>query len=73
MKRVNISKLDDFTLITGLVTPPAAMAAKRAGESVPQLKLIKALPDVIFVPSITVLALVSAKLSQKMILGQVGS
>lgn len=73
MKRVNISKLDDFTLITGLVTPPAAMAAKRAGESVPQLKLIKALPDVIFVPSITVLALVSAKLSQKMILGEVGS
>ncbi|XP_022863506.1 uncharacterized protein LOC111383618 [Olea europaea var. sylvestris] len=73
MKRVNISKLDDFTLITGLVTPPAAMAAKRAGENVPQLKLIKALPDVIFVPSITVLALVSAKLSQKMILGEVGS
>ncbi|CAI9765151.1 unnamed protein product [Fraxinus pennsylvanica] len=71
--KVNLSKLDDFTLIAGLATPPAAMAAKRAGESVPQLKLIKAIPDVIFVPSATVLALISAKLSRKMILGHVAS
>ncbi|KAL2460894.1 Calcium-binding EF hand family protein [Abeliophyllum distichum] len=68
-KKVNLSQLDDSTLITGLVTPPAAMAAKRAGESVPQLKLIKAIPDVIFVPSATMLALVTVKLSRKMVLG----
>ncbi|KAK6162631.1 hypothetical protein DH2020_002472 [Rehmannia glutinosa] len=72
-KKVNLSKLDDSTLITGIVTPPAAMAAKRAGESVPQLKLIKAIPDVIFVPSATVLALVSVKLSRKMFLGNMAS
>lgn len=65
-EKVNLSRLDDSTLITGIVTPPAAMAAKRAGESLPQLKLIKAIPDVIFVPSATVLALVSVKLSRKM-------
>ncbi|CAH9095528.1 unnamed protein product [Cuscuta europaea] len=67
--RVNLSKMDDTTLITGLVTPPVAMAAKRGGESVPQLKLIKAIPDVLFVPSATILALVSVKLSRKMFLG----
>lgn len=72
-KGVNPSKLDDSTLITGLVTPPAAMAAKRAGESVPQLKLIKAIPDVLFVPSATVLALMSVKVSRKMFLGHVAS
>ncbi|XP_057808354.1 uncharacterized protein LOC131022837 [Salvia miltiorrhiza] len=65
-EKVNLSRLDESTLITGIVTPPAAMAAKRAGESVPQLKLIKAIPDVIFVPSATFLALVSVKLSRKM-------
>ncbi|KAL0397688.1 UNVERIFIED_CONTAM: hypothetical protein Scaly_0217200 [Sesamum calycinum] len=72
-KKVNLSKLDDSTLITGILTPPAAMAAKRASESVPQLKLIKAIPDVIFVPSATVLALVSAKISRKMFLSNVTS
>lgn len=71
--RLNLSKLDDSTIITGLVTPPAAMVAKRAGETVPQLKLIKAIPDVVFVPSATVLALISVKLSRKMFLGQVAS
>ncbi|KAI3449057.1 hypothetical protein Pfo_005722 [Paulownia fortunei] len=40
MKKVNLSQLDDSTLMTGIATPPAAMAAKRAGETVPQLKLI---------------------------------
>ncbi|XP_042065464.1 uncharacterized protein LOC121808973 [Salvia splendens] len=65
-EKVNLSRLDESSLITGIVTPPAAMAAKRAGESVPQLKLIKSIPDVIFVPSATVLALISVKLSRKM-------
>ncbi|XP_019188770.1 PREDICTED: uncharacterized protein LOC109183006 [Ipomoea nil] len=72
-KGVNPSKLDDSTLLTGLATPPVAMAAKRAGESVPQLKLIKAIPDVLFVPSATVLALMSVKVSRKMFLGHVAS
>ncbi|KAK9051588.1 hypothetical protein SSX86_028215 [Deinandra increscens subsp. villosa] len=72
-KSVSMSKFDDSTLITGLVTPPAAMAAKRAGESLPQLSIIKVIPDVIFVPSATVLALITAKLSKKMFLGNVAS
>ncbi|KAK2981830.1 hypothetical protein RJ640_010347 [Escallonia rubra] len=72
MKRsVNLSKLDNSTLITGILTPPAAMAAKRAGESLPQLRVIKAIPDVIFIPSATVLALVSVKLSRRLFLGKV--
>ncbi|CAA0842739.1 Unknown protein [Striga hermonthica] len=72
-KKVNLSKLDDSTLVTGIVTPPAAMAAKRAGESLPQLKLIKAIPDVIFVPSATIMALVSVKLSRKLFIGNIAS
>ncbi|KAI8572415.1 hypothetical protein RHMOL_Rhmol01G0196400 [Rhododendron molle] len=72
-KKVKLSKLDDATMIAGLVTPPAAMAAKRAGESVPQLRIIKSIPDVVFVPSATVLALVSVKLSRRIFLGNVAS
>jgi Ni,Fe-hydrogenase III small subunit len=63
---VNLSKVDDFVLIAGIVTPPAAMVAKRAGEKVPQLKAIKAIPDVLFVPTATVLALVSVKFSKRL-------
>ncbi|GAB2279574.1 hypothetical protein Dimus_014217 [Dionaea muscipula] len=70
---VKPSKLDNFSLITGLLTPPAAMAAKKAGESVSQLKLITAIPDVIFVPSVTVLALISVKLSRKIFLKNMAS
>ncbi|KAK9273528.1 hypothetical protein L1049_018338 [Liquidambar formosana] len=73
MKKVSFSKLDDSSLITGLVTPPAAMAAKRAGEKVPQLNVIKAIPDVIFVPAATVLALISVKLSRRILLGDTAS
>ncbi|KAM2482914.1 hypothetical protein ACFX1W_040613 [Malus domestica] len=62
---VRLSKVDNATVITGVVTPPVAMAAKRAGESVPQLKMIKAIPDVFFVPSATVLALISVKISRR--------
>ncbi|XP_051146291.1 uncharacterized protein LOC127261895 isoform X2 [Andrographis paniculata] len=67
-QHVNLSKLDEMTLTAGIVTPPAAMAAKRAGETLPQLNLIKNIPDVIFVPSATLLALISVKLSRKIIL-----
>ncbi|KAF2541418.1 hypothetical protein F2Q70_00033788 [Brassica cretica] len=64
-KKVKPGKLDDVTMITGIASPPAA---KRAGENVPQLKFIKLIPDVIFVPMITILAIVSAKLSRRMYL-----
>ncbi|KMS99941.1 hypothetical protein BVRB_1g017860 [Beta vulgaris subsp. vulgaris] len=63
--KVNLNKPDNATLITGLVTPPAAMAAKKAGERVPALKIIKLVPDVLFVPSATFLALISIKVSRK--------
>ncbi|KAI4365328.1 hypothetical protein MLD38_021321 [Melastoma candidum] len=65
MEKVSLSKLDDYTVITGIITPPAAMVAKKAGENIPQLKVMKAIPDVLFVPSATVLALITAKLSRR--------
>ncbi|KAJ4954095.1 hypothetical protein NE237_030927 [Protea cynaroides] len=58
-KKVTTSKLDNTTMLVGVVTPPAAMVVKRAGENVPQIGMIKAIPDVIFVPSATLLALIS--------------
>ncbi|KAK9144596.1 hypothetical protein Sjap_004499 [Stephania japonica] len=70
LENVNLSKLDEYTLLAGLVTPPAAMALKRVGESVPQIKVIKMIPDVIFVPGATLAALVSVKLTRLMSLGK---
>ncbi|KAK2657579.1 hypothetical protein Ddye_010631 [Dipteronia dyeriana] len=64
---MKLSFLDDSTIKTGIVTPPAAMAIKKAGQNVPQMKMIKAIPDVIFVPSVTLIALISVKLSRKII------
>ncbi|WCJ31339.1 hypothetical protein M5689_012841 [Euphorbia peplus] len=72
-KHVHLSKLDDSAMVTGFVTPPAAMAAKKAAENVPQLKLVKYVPDVVFVPTATVLALVSVKLTRRMFLGGLAS
>ncbi|XP_010275414.1 PREDICTED: uncharacterized protein LOC104610483 [Nelumbo nucifera] len=65
-KNAKLSKLDDTTVIVGLVTPPAAMVLKRVGENVPQVKKIKVIPDSIFVPSATLLALVSVRLTRRM-------
>ncbi len=62
---ITLSKLDNTTMITGIDTPPAAMVAKRAGENLPHLSIIKHIPDVVFVPSVTMAALVSAKLSRR--------
>ena len=70
-KKVNLNKVDNSMLITGIVTPPAAMAAKRAGENVTQLKVIKAIPDVLFVPSVTVLALIFVKVSRRMLMRKI--
>ncbi|KAJ4848823.1 hypothetical protein Tsubulata_017269 [Turnera subulata] len=72
-KKVQPNKLDEATMITGIVTPPAAMAAKRAGESLPQLKILKMIPDVIFVPSATILALISSKVTKRMLKANVRS
>ncbi|XP_028769138.1 uncharacterized protein LOC114726642 [Neltuma alba] len=61
--KVNMRSVDKLMILTGLAAPPAAMAAKRAGESLPQLKIMKVVPDLVFVPSATLLALVGCKLS----------
>ncbi|KDP32029.1 hypothetical protein JCGZ_12490 [Jatropha curcas] len=72
-KSVKLSKIDDSALVTGVVTPPAAMAAKKAAENLPQLKILKAVPDVVFVPAATVLALISAKLTKRTFFGSSAS
>ncbi|KAL4387965.1 hypothetical protein GQ457_09G010760 [Hibiscus cannabinus] len=66
IRTVKLSKLDNTTIMTGIVTPPAAMAAKRAGEFLPHLSMIKSIPDVVFVPSVTMAALVISKLSRRL-------
>ncbi|KAM3733310.1 hypothetical protein ACB098_11G125700 [Castanea mollissima] len=71
--KVNLNKGDNAMMITGIVTPPAAMAAKRAGENLTQLKMIKAVPDVIFIPSATMVALIVAKVSKRMFMGNIPS
>lgn len=73
VEEVKLNKIDDTTMLTGVVTPPIAMAAKRAGENVPQLKMIKAVPDVFFVPFATVLALFSVKISRRVFMHKVTS
>ncbi|CAN6984360.1 unnamed protein product [Brassica rapa subsp. trilocularis] len=60
-KKVRPSKLDD-PMLDGLGIRHGP------GENVPQLKFIKVIPDVIFVPTVTILAIVSAKLSRRMYL-----
>ncbi|XP_022751235.1 uncharacterized protein LOC111299953 [Durio zibethinus] len=66
MKKIKLSKLDYTTILTGIVTPPAAMAAKKAGELLPHLSMIKNIPDVAFVPLVTMIALVISKLSRRL-------
>lgn len=72
-EKVTSSKVDDSMIITGIVTPPAAMVVKRAGENVPQLNMIKVIPDIVFVPSATVLALISVKVSRRIFMGEIAS
>ena len=70
---MKLSKTDHATMITGVMTPPAAMAAKRYIENVPQLKLMKAFPDAVFVPTATVLGLFSVQISRKILMGKMVS
>jgi len=61
-------------IINGIVAPPAAMVAKRTGQTtLPQLKFMNAIPDVIFVPSATVLALIAVKILRLMFIGNTTS
>ncbi|GLT67770.1 hypothetical protein SLA2020_400540 [Shorea laevis] len=69
-ERVNLN-VDQPMVITGIITPPAAMLAKRAGEKVSQLKAIKAIPDVLFVPSTAVLALIYVKFSRRLFMDKI--
>ena len=66
-KNVGLSRLDEYTLMMGLVVPPLAMAAKKSGESesTSQLKIIKAIPDIVFVPIANLIALITANLFRK--------
>ncbi|CAK8540580.1 unnamed protein product [Lathyrus sativus] len=66
-KNVNLNKVDESMIITAIVAPPAAMVAKRTGQTtLPQLKFMNAIPDAVFVPSATVLALIAVKLLRLM-------
>ncbi|XP_047171441.1 integumentary mucin A.1-like [Vigna umbellata] len=62
IEKVNINKVDESMLITAIMAPPAAMMAKKTGQIVPQLALMNAIPDVVFVPSATILALIAVKI-----------
>jgi hypothetical protein len=70
---VNLRKVDDSMLIAGIVTPPAAMVAKRAGETILRLKALKAIPDVLFVPSATLVALISVKFFRRFFLKKIAT
>ncbi|MED6188594.1 hypothetical protein PIB30_087368 [Stylosanthes scabra] len=61
---VHINKADESMIITAIVAPPAAMVVKRTGQTLPQLKLMKSVPDVVFVPSFTVVALIAVKIAR---------
>ncbi|XP_057981633.1 uncharacterized protein LOC131166960 isoform X2 [Malania oleifera] len=68
-EKISLGRPDNSIVITGLVIPPAAMATKRTAENAAKLRIVKAIPDVIFVPSITMLALISVKFTKKIFLG----
>ncbi|XP_004229755.2 uncharacterized protein [Solanum lycopersicum] len=72
-KYIQPNKADNTLLFIGLATPPAAMAVKKTGESVPQLKLLKRIPDVVFVPAATLLTLVSVKITRSLLLQRAAS
>ncbi|KAJ9680580.1 hypothetical protein PVL29_019790 [Vitis rotundifolia] len=65
LESTKLGEIDNITLIVGLATPPFSMVAKSAGEKAPPFKMIKNVPDALFVPSFTLLSLVSVKLIRK--------
>lgn len=72
-ENVNLNKADESMLITAIVAPPAAMMDKKAGQVVPQLALMNAIPDVVFVPSATLLALIAIKIIKLTFIGNTTS
>lgn len=72
-KRVDRCRREDSTMVTGVITPVAAMAAKKAAENVPQLDIIKVVPDVVFVPTVTLLAIFFVKLIRIILLRSIAS
>ena len=72
-EKVNINKVDESMLITAIMAPPAAMMAKKTGQIVPQLALMNAIPDVVFVPSATLLALIAVKIIRLPFIGKTTS
>ncbi|XP_058104334.1 uncharacterized protein LOC131248211 [Magnolia sinica] len=53
------------TIVTGIVAPPAAMIVKRTAEMVPNLNMIKMVPDAVFVPSASLVVLTLVRFFQK--------
>ncbi|CAJ1827038.1 unnamed protein product [Sphenostylis stenocarpa] len=72
-ENVNLNKVDESMLITAIVAPSAAMMAKKTGHIVPQLALMNAIPDVVFVPSATLLALFAIKIIRLTFVGKTTS
>ncbi|KAL6323045.1 hypothetical protein AAG906_024615 [Vitis piasezkii] len=67
LESTKLGEIDNITLIVGLAIPPFSMVAKSAGEKAPPFKMIKNVPDALFVPSFTLLSLVSVKLIRKVL------
>ena len=59
--KVNTNKVDTTLVVTGIVAPPAAMVAKKTGPIVPQLRFMNSIPYSIFVPPLTISAIVVTK------------
>lgn len=65
-KNVKEIKSGDTIVMTGLVVPPALMVLKKSSQNVPQLKRFRLnlVPDIIFVPTLTIAALFTVKALQ---------
>ncbi|XXG77913.1 hypothetical protein AAC387_Pa08g1967 [Persea americana] len=61
LEKSKIRKTDKTLLFTGVAAPPVAMIGKRAAGNIPTLNFVKIVPDVLFVPSVTLLAVVGMK------------
>ncbi|XP_077234337.1 calcium ion-binding protein [Tasmannia lanceolata] len=59
--KVTLSKTSMLTMLTGVAAPPAATILKRTGENLPQINIIRYIPDYVFVPGTTVLTLFVTK------------
>lgn len=67
LKNIQLGEIDNLTLMVGLAAPPFSMVAKRAGENVQPFTMIKSIPDALFVPSFTLLSVISVKMIRKVL------